>query len=327
MKNLKELLSLFTADNVPEIGPEEDIDIGEPFWKISDQPTDPSWPGEGLARYPMLYIGEGCNKMFLINEGKIIWTYSTGKGWEYDDLWMTKNGNILFTRMPWAGEVTPTKKLVWKYDCGENREVHAIQPIDDDKALMVVNGYPAKLVMINRKNGDVMWEKEVPVDWNLSVHGQFRRLRYTAQGTYLLSYLQEAKVVEYDQDLNVIWQYDVDMPWSAIRLKNGNTLITAEREERLIEVTPEKEIVWEFHLNEVPEPYRLHGSQSACRLSNGNTILCSRGDDGKGPQLIEITKDKEVVWVLNDWRELGPCTSVQILSEPGFSEIPGDLER
>ena len=64
----------------------------------------------------MLYIGEGCNKMFLINDGKIIWTYSTGKGWEYDDIWLLSNGNILFSRMGWAAEVTPQKKVVWRIE-------------------------------------------------------------------------------------------------------------------------------------------------------------------------------------------------------------------
>jgi len=30
------------------------------------------------------------------------------------------------------------------------------------------------------------------------VHGQFRRVRYTAQGTYLVPFLSMDKVVEYD---------------------------------------------------------------------------------------------------------------------------------
>ena len=34
----------------------------------------------------MLYVGEGYNKMLLVNKGKIIWTYSTGPGNEYDDV-------------------------------------------------------------------------------------------------------------------------------------------------------------------------------------------------------------------------------------------------
>ena len=55
-------------------------------------------PGKGLAQHSMLYIGEGYNKMFIVHEGKVIWTYSTGSGNEYDDVWMLSNGNILFTR-------------------------------------------------------------------------------------------------------------------------------------------------------------------------------------------------------------------------------------
>ena len=65
----------------------------------------------------MLYVGENYNKMFLVNDGKVIWTYSTGTGHEYDDVWMLSNGNILFTRMEYVAEITPDKKVVWRYDC------------------------------------------------------------------------------------------------------------------------------------------------------------------------------------------------------------------
>ncbi len=321
---LDDAINKYLDPNIPEWGEdEEEADL----WAITPEGQDPSLPGEGLARHDMLYIGEGCNKMFLIVGGKIVWTFSTGKGWEYDDVWMTPDGNILFTRMPWAGEVTPQKKLVWRYDCGENREVHAIQPIGDDKALMVVNGHPPKLVMIDRKTGNVLWEKVVPYNSDLSVHGQFRRMRYTPDGTYLMSYLQEEKVVEYDEDMNVVWQYNIHMPWAAIRLKNGNTLITAESQNRVIEVNKAGEIVWEFHLSEIPEEYRLNGSQSCVRLDNGNTILCSRGDVGKTPQLVEVTPDKKVVWVLKDWKNLGPATTVHILHDGVDPRIPSSVQR
>ena len=73
-------------------------------------------PGNGLAQHPMLYVGENYNKMFLVNDGKVIWTYSTGKGNEYDDVWMLSNGNILFTRMQYVAEITPKKEVVWRYD-------------------------------------------------------------------------------------------------------------------------------------------------------------------------------------------------------------------
>ena len=143
----------------------------------------------------------------------------------------------------------------------------------------------------------------------------------------LICYLSENKVVEYDTDWKIVRQFDVPKPWAAIRLKNGNTLITLEDERRTIEVDDNGKVVWEIRLDELPEQYRLHDCQSVCRLQNGNTILCSRGNGGRSPQLVEVTPDKQVVWVVNDWLNLGPATSVQILSEEGLSEIPGDLER
>jgi hypothetical protein len=66
-----------------------------------------------MAQHPTLYIGEGYNKVFLVNQGKIVWTYSTGPGNEYDDVWMLSNGNVLFTRMQYIAEITPEKKVVW----------------------------------------------------------------------------------------------------------------------------------------------------------------------------------------------------------------------
>jgi hypothetical protein len=77
----------------------------------------------------------------------------------------------------------------------------------------------------------------------------------------------------------------------------------------------------------VPPEFHFHGSQSCVRLANGNTILCSRGDKGQGSQLIEVTRDKEVVWAMYDWNDFGPATAVQILDEPGVPENPGELQR
>jgi hypothetical protein len=42
---------------------------------------------------------------------------------------------------------------------------------------------------------------------------------------------------------------------------------------------------------------------------------------------VEVTKDKKVVWVLWDWKNLGPASGVQILNDPGLPEIPGESEH
>lgn len=54
--------------------------------------------------------------------------------------------------------------------------------------------------------------------------------------------------------MQIVWQYagtreepfESDVRASQERLANGNTLITEENGGRIIEVTPDQEIVWEF---------------------------------------------------------------------------------
>jgi hypothetical protein len=320
---LMKLLPRFEASSVPAMSAEE---VKAPNFHPGAPQAD-DLPGKGMAQHPMLYIGEGYNKMFLVNRGKIVWTYSTGPGNEYDDVWMLSNGNILFTRMQYIAEITPEKKVVWRYDAAPGTEIHACQPIGKDKVLFIVNGLPPRLMVVNIKTHAVQVDHVLPAISDTdarSVHAQFRRVRYTAQGTYLLPFLEMNRVVEYDKTFKEVWSYDIAKPWAAIRLKNGNTLITDESDVTTREVNPKKETVWEVSKADIPDRYRYGNSQSVTRLANGNTIICSRGGDHHGPQLVEITPDKKVVWVLQDWQDLGPATAVQVLDEPGVPEHPGD---
>ena len=323
---LMKLLPRFTSPGVPTMAPEE-TETPATTWPPK---KGIGLPGKGIAQHPMLYIGEGLNKIFLVNDGKIVWTYSTGPGWEYDDVWMLSNGNILFTRMQYIAIVTPEKKVLWRYDAPAGTEIHGCQPIGLDKVLFIQNGLPPKLMVVNIKSKAVEVEHDLPAPSLTdpkTVHAQFRRVRYTAQGTYLVPFLTMHRVVEYDKDFNEVWRYDIPTPWAAIRLKNGNTLITDERNVVTREVTPDKKTVWEITPGDLPAEFRYANSQSATRLSNGNTILCSRGGGVQGPQLVEVTPDKKVVWVLQDWEHFGPATAVQILDEPGLPEVPGESEH
>jgi hypothetical protein len=328
-------LARFTAPDVPAFGPAE---IESPAGKWTKAAVPAGLPGNGLAEHPMLYVGENYTKMLLVNDGRVIWTYQTGPGYEYDDVWMLSNGNILFTRMQYVAEITPDKKVVWRYDCNNSSgtshtEVHTCQPIGLDRVMFVVNGLPPRLMIVNTKTGATEVNHEVPSadgqPFNPGrIHGQFRRARYTAQGTYLLSYLSSGNVVEYDKDFIKIWSYPIKSPWAALRLKNGNTLVTDEQDSLTREVNPKGETVWELRNTDLPEAWRfVQAPQSCTRLASGNTIFTSRGGGGKGPQLVEVTPDKKVVWVLQDWKDLGDATAVQILDDPGIPEIPGESQH
>ena len=318
------VLDRFTAADVPALGPDE---AEAPIGRWTNAPTPPNLPGKSLAQHPMLYIGEGYNKMFLINGGRIIWTYSTGSGNEYDDAWMLSNGNILFSRMQYVAEITPGKKVVWRYDASTGTEIHCCQPIGLDKVLFIQNGLPPRLLVVNIRTSAVEVDHALPAPSLTdpkTVHPQFRRVRYTAQGTYLLPFLTMGKVIEYDKDFKAVWSYEIKSPWAAIRLKNGNTLITDESDKLTREVNSRGETVWELRPDDLPPEYQYINTQTCTRLANGNTIICSRGGNGKGPQLVEVTPDKKVVWVLQDWKNLGSATAVQVLDEPGLPENPGE---
>ncbi|HTV62192.1 MAG TPA: hypothetical protein VMH30_06450 [Verrucomicrobiae bacterium] len=330
------VLYKFTAPDVPALGPAE-----EPVKprKGPETPQPAGLPGNGLAEHPMLYIGEGYNKMFLINNGKIIWTYQTDGGNEYDDVWMLSNGNILFSRMQYVAEVTPQKKVVWRYDAPTNTEIHCCQPIGMDKVLFIENGLPPVLKMMNIQTGKVLVRHELPFllpPNRKNVHPEFRRVRYTAQGTYLCPFLNMHEVIEYDKNFHEVWSFGTNdvpagmkfSPWTAVRLKNGDTLITDESGDATLEVNHDRKIVWMLKNDDLPEAWQFRSApQSSTRLANGDTILCSRGRRDEGPQLVEVTPDKKVVWVLEDWKDLGPATAVQILDDPGYPEIPGQSEH
>ncbi len=327
------VLDRFTAPGVPAVGPaEEPVPFGNP-----DAVIPPDLPGKGLAQHPMLYVGENCNTMFLVSRGKVIWTYGTGQGPELDDIWMLSNGNILFTRMSYIAEITPDKRVVWRYDCSKatglgHTEIHTCQPLGLDRVMFVMNGLPPRLMVVNIKTGAVEVNHELPSIQPPSpgnIHPQFRRARVTAKGTYLISFLNMNQVVEYDKNFKEIWRYAITKPWAALRLKNGNTLITDETDALTREVNPKGETVWEFDCKtDLPAQYQfLSAPQSCTRLANGNTIFTSRGRGGQGPQLIEVTPGKKVVWVLQDWKNLGDATAVQILDDPGVPETPGQSEH
>ena len=323
-------LHLFTAADVPAFAPSE---LPAPDkWKNGITRSD--LPGNGLAQHPMLYVGENCNTMFLVKGGKVVWTFSTGTGPEFDDVWMLSNGNILFSRMTYVAEITPAKKVLWRYDChvpndAKHTEIHTCQPLGLDKVMFVENGKPPRLKVVNIKTGAVEVDHELPYDPVLGVHPQFRRARVTAQGTYLLSFLNLNYVAEYDKDFKEIWKYKINSPWAALRLKNGNTLITDEKDSLTREVNPNGDTVWEFKCKtDLPGEYAFTSAPQTCtRLANGNTIFTSRGKNSQGPQLIEVTRDEKVVWVLQDWKNIGDATAVQILDDPGIPENPGESEH
>jgi outer membrane protein assembly factor BamB len=288
-------------------------------------------PGKGLAQHPFLYCGEWQQRgkseqiMFIVRDGKVVWTYSIPGKEEYGDCTRLSNGNIIFSRRLSASEITPDKKIVWHYEAPPKTEIHTSQPIGRDRVLIMQNGDPAKALLINKKTGKVERELILPTRRPENVHGQFRHIRLTKAGTFLVAHLDLGKVVEYDLKGKEIWSVPAPSAWAAVRLRNGNTLISGNQHGYVREVNKKGETVWEINKNDLPG-IPLYTVQEVSRLKNGNTLI--NNWSGSRPlaewpdvvQLIEVTPDKKVVWALRDWTTLGPASSTQLLDEPGVPE-------
>ncbi len=108
------------------------------------------------------------------------------------------------------------------------------------------------------------------------------------------------KVVEYTADGKEIWSVAAPSAWAAVRLKNGNTLISGNQRGYVREVNGKGETVWEINKEDLPG-MPLYTVQEANRLANGNTLINNWAGSlplaewPKVVQLIEVTPDKKVV--------------------------------
>ena len=288
-------------------------------------------PGNGLAQHDFFYAGEQKqHRMFIVRKGKVAWSYENPQSrGEISDAVLMSNGSILFAHQFGVTILSPDKKVIWNYDAPEGSEIHTAQPVGKDHVLFLQNSDPALLRVVQISTGATKLQFNLPVGNPKSIHGHFRHARLTDAGTVLVAHMDMKKVAEYDSKGKEVWSYSIDSPWSAARLKNGNTLITTNK--KLVrEVNPGGETVWELTAADAPG-YDIAGFQIATRLPDGNTLVNNwvntwntTVDPANTPvQALEFTPDKKIVWALRSWSgpaDFGPATTIQLLDTPGVLE-------
>jgi hypothetical protein len=316
----------------------------------------------GFDRHDALYCGEWQkttkpgDTIYLVKGGKVVWSYSlsTSGGNEYGDCTLTSYGTVFYPlknsgAFEMRVDLTKGKgdagDIVWQYKQDGGTEVHSVQPIGKDKAMVMQNGTPAKLMIIDKTKAKVCSSgmdciiKTFNPDSGGTVHGMFRHVRYLANGNLLVPYTggntpSKGHVKEYTPDWKVVWDYDSGgSPWAAVRLHNGNTLISGNGGGWVREVSPDLKVVWE--VTKADFPATMYLAQGAQRLANGNTLIsnwcgpAATGEWANTVQYFEVTPDKKFVWQLKQWNNpnLGPGSSIQALDEAGVPENPGELQR
>ncbi|MFN9851080.1 MAG: hypothetical protein ACK57P_04650 [Planctomycetota bacterium] len=150
---------------------------------------------------------------------------------------------------------------------------------------------------------------------NPDSHRDTRLVRPTPEGNYVVAHEALGLVREYDRNGKVVWEFDVGSKlYSAVRLNNGNTLIGTGDGHRVLEVSPDKKVVWEVTERELPG-VRLAWITMVDRLPNGNTwiVNCHAGPDN--PQIVEVSPEKKIVWSFKDFERFGNALPVAIPME------------
>ena len=274
------------------------------------------------AAHPFLCCDYNGGKVATVSaDGKIDVLYECKAP---QDCWRLPNGNTLFCFVSGAIELTPDKKIVWEYKVPTDVkvEVHACQPLPDGKVMIVECG-PSRIIEVGR-DGKIAKEIKLATAPEVKLHNQFRGTRKLANGHYMVTLKGEGKIVELDGIGKVLREVKVPGdPHGAWALPDGHLLVTCGDGHKVIELDAQDKVVWELNENDLPgNPLRLMAG--AQRLPNGNTVLCvylGHGHIGEQPMVIEVTREKKVVWQFDDHAHFKTINQIQLL------DVPGDVTK
>jgi outer membrane protein assembly factor BamB len=293
-----------------------------------------------VAQQRVVTQGEG-KLVVLAADGKVEWEMP----WEgIHDIHVLPNGHYMVQQgAAKVAEIDPTaKKVVWSYDsatsngnAGKPIEVHAFQPLEDGVVIIAESG-PGRIIEVDRA-GKLLHEIKLKVN-HPHPHMDTRLVRKLADGHYLVCHEGDGFVREYAHDGEVVWEYEVPMfgkepkdghgpesfgnkCFAALRLPNGNSLLSTGNGHSVLEVTPKKEIVWKLTQNELPK-ITLGWVTTLEVLANGNYLIGNCHAGPGQPLLVEIEPaTKQVVWTLDAFDQLGNNVSNSAALDQGTARI------
>lgn len=251
------------------------------------------------------FLATGGETFIVDSTGKTSWTYPHGSR----DGWVLENGNILLALSKSkaypggaAALVDRAGKILFLH-LGTQSEVNTVQPLAGGAVLLTEAGPNPRLLEVD-PSGKVA--KMIPLKAQVKDHHlQTRMARKLPNGNYLVPQLLDKVVREYDPEGKVVWEAKTPhWPFTAIRLPDGNTLIGCTLGNLVIEVDPKGKEVWRVTNDDLPgKP--INDACGVQRLANGNTVITSHHAKAGEIKLLEITRDKKIVWTHKDDRRGG----------------------
>jgi len=259
-------------------------------------------------------------KVFVISPAsKIVWEYDCSTN--CNDVWALPGGNLLFNSAHGVREVTPEKKVI--FDFNSPSEIYACQRLTNGNTF-IGECNAGRLLEVNPA-GKIVKEIDLLPKGTDGGHAFMRNARALENGNYLVAHYGLGVVREYDAAGKMVREIPAaGGPHSAVRLPNGNTLIScADRAggSRVFEVNQNNQTVWQVRGDELPG-VSLRFMAGLERLPNGNTLMCNwlghRNQLGQTADLIEVTPDKNVVWKFYGGRQIKTISSSLVLDDLQF---------
>lgn len=271
---------------------------------------------ESTRQHRLLFFeyGKGPNRLLELDaNGKIVWEHKPPSIAVIFQV--LPNGNVLYAyggKPTGVREVTRKGDEVWNY-VSKCPQVLGCERLANGNTLVAEQG-PCQAVEVNPK-GEVVRVTPLKTSHE-SYHLQVRNVHKLPSGNILAAHEGEGAVREVDVAGNVVWEYTgVENAGDAQRLANGNTLISCGTQKRVLEVTRDKTIAWQFTAADAPE-LNITWVSSIQQLPNGNILVGNfvRGQEGRGAHAFEVTRDKKVVWKWDDHSFIKSLTTVRSLN-------------
>ncbi|MDO5981122.1 hypothetical protein [Flavivirga spongiicola] len=269
------------------------------------------------------YIGgSGWKEIALVdNQGTKLWSHQLEEGQECNSVNQFSKGKVLYSFRQGAKLIDQNHQVLWEYLCDESSEVQSASLTDEGNILLGICGNPAKLLEFSSDG-----EKIVDISFETGIknpHGQFRKISKTANGNYLVPLLGKKLVFEIDARGKVVRQVKTGIfVFSLVVLKSGNWLLSCGDTHKMREINPNTgAVVWELKEHDLAGvPLRFVAE--AIRLKNGNTIICNwgghAGDEKKVAQVFEIDADKNLIWKIEDYKNFGNVSTLDMESFPKY---------
>jgi acetyl esterase/lipase len=147
--------------------------------------------------------------------------------------------------------------------------------------LLSDHGPRGEIVAMEWPAGKVLWTK---------ANGRGHDVQALPNGHALFTVAPRKCVIEIDEKQAEVWNYcdGLEHPLSAHRLSNGNTLIGDARLGKLIEVTPDKKIVWNHQASNLAN-MRMRNSR---RTASGTTLVAEEAI----AKILELDAEGKVIW-------------------------------